>query len=60
MVVEGVGDDVSELILSSEGGITELTSRVEWSNTLHIMSERTVRLKRKVRELKNLYVSLHL
>ena len=63
MAVEGLGDDVTELVLGSQermGQGMELLSNVDWSNTLHGLSERTVRLKRRVRDLKNLYVSFHL
>jgi len=58
VVVEGLGDDVSGLVLGSEGGMTDLMARVDWSNTLHSLTDRTVRLKRRVRALKDLYVSV--
>ena len=59
MVVEGVGDSVSGIVIEDQAGpaAVDLIDSVDWRRTLHVLAQVTTRLKRMVQELKTLYVS---
>jgi len=63
MVVEGVGNSVSGLNIEHQAGApaaVDMINSVDWYRTLHILARVSLRLKRMVQDLKNLYVSFQL